>query len=331
MFDIRRREFIALFGAGAAWPLVARAQQSKQVRRIGVLMSFAANDPEARLRVAAFEEGLRDLKWVEGQNLRIDYRWADNAIVLRAHATELVRMAPDVILANSTPAMAALREHHHAIPIVFTQVTDPVGQGLVSNLAHPGGNLTGFTTFEFSIGTKWLETLKEIAPHITRVALIFNPETAPFADLFWRPIEAAAPSFAVTPISAGARDTGELERITDEFARGPKGGLLVLPDVSTLNHRGLIVALAARHRLPAVYPYRSFAASGGLLSYGVDVTDVFRRAASYVDRILKGTSPSELPVQAPAKYELVINLKTANSLGLTVPPTLLARADEVIE
>ena len=214
---------------------------------------------------------------------------------------------------------------------MFVQVTDPVGQGFVSNLAHPAGNVTGFTSFEFSIATKWLQVLNEVAPRVTRVALVFNPETAPFADLFWRPLEAAAPSFAITPISAGVRSTDELERMVDAFARESNGALMVLPDVSTTNHRGLIVTLAARHRLPAVYPFRYFAASGGLLSYGTDVADVFRRAASYVDRILKGTNPGELPIQAPTKYELVINLHTARSLGLSVPPTLLARADEVIE
>jgi putative ABC transport system substrate-binding protein len=331
MINMRRREFITLLGGAATWPLAARAQQAEKMRRIGVLMSFAANDPEAQLRVAAFEKGLQDLRWAEGRNLRIEYRWAENANLLRAHAAELARLAPDLILANSTPVMIALQEHRHAIPIVFTQVTDPVGQGLVSNLAHPGGNLTGFTSFEFSIATKWLETLKQIAPRVTRVAVIFNPETAPFADLFWRPLKAAAESFAVTPISAGVRNTDELERMADAFAREGNGGLVVLPDVSTTNHRALIVALAARHRLPAVYPFRFFAASGGLLSYGSDVADVFRRAASYVDRILRGTSPGDLPVQAPTKYELVINLKTAKALGLEVPPSLLARADEVIE
>ena len=329
---MRRRDFITLLGvATAAWPLSAHAQHPDRIRRIGVLMSFAANDPEAQRRVAAFEKGLRELGWVDGRNVRLEYRWADNANVLRTYAAELIHMAPDLILANSTPVMAALQEQRHAVPIVFIQVTDPVGQGLVSNLAHPGGNLTGFTTFEFSIGTKWLETLKNIAPRITRVALVFNPDTAPFANLFWWPIEGAAPSFSVKPILAGVRNTDELERMADAFAQGPNGGLLVLPDISTVNHRGLIIALAARHRLPTVYPYRFFAASGGLLSYGVEVADVFRRAASYSDRILKGTSPGELPIQAPAKYELVINLKTAKALGLEVPLTLLARADEVIE
>ncbi len=329
---MKRRDFITLLGAAAAaWPRTVRAQQSSQVRRVGVLMSSAAGDPDAQLRVAAFEDGLRDLGWIKGRNLRLEYRWADNADLLRTSATELARMAPDLILANSTPAMAALQEQRPTVPIVFTQVTDPIGQGLVSNLGHPGGNLTGFNSFEFSIGSKWLETLKQVAPHVTRVALLFNPATAPFADLFWRPIETAARSFAIAPVSVGARNTDELERAVEAFAREPNGGLMVVPEVSTVNHRGLIVALAARHRLPAVYPLRSFAASGGLLSYGVDVADVFRRAASYVDRILRGTSPGELPIQPPTKYELVINLKTAKDLGLDIPPMLLARADEVIE
>ncbi len=328
---MKRREFITLLGGAAAWPLAARAQQLDVVRRIGALMSFAVNDPEAQSRVAAFENGLRDLGWIKGHNLRIEYRWADDPDVLRAYATELVGMAPDLILANSTPVIAALQEQAHAVPIVFTQVTDPVGQGLVPNLAHPGGHLTGFTSFEFSIGTKWLETLKEVAPRVTRVALVFNPQTAPFADLFWRPVEAAAPSFAVMPISAGTLTFVEFERMVDAFAREPRGGLIVLPDVSTLNYRDGLIGLAARHRLPAVYPERIFATSGGLLSYGSDVSDVFRRAAGYVDRILKGEKPANLPVQSPTKYELVINLKTAKALGLEVPPTLLATANEVIE
>jgi putative ABC transport system substrate-binding protein len=333
---MRRRAFITLLGAAVAssplWPLAARAQQSDRMRRIGVLMSFAASDPESQMRLAAFEKGLQELGWVEGRNLRTEYRFAPGGgDLLRSHAAELVRMAPDLILANSTPVMAALHEQRPTLPIVFVQVTDPVGQGLVSNLAHPGGNLTGFTNFEFSIGTKWLETLKQLAPRVTRVALVFNPDTAPFAGLFQQPVEAAAPSFAITSSSAAARDAAGIERAIDAFAREPNGALMVLPDVSTTNHRDLIIALAARHRLPAVYPYRYFAASGGLLSYGSDVPDIFRRAAAYVDRILKGTSPGELPVQAPTKYELVINLKTAKALGIEVPTMLLARADEVIE
>jgi putative tryptophan/tyrosine transport system substrate-binding protein len=328
---IRRRELIVTLGCAAAWPLAARAQQAGKTRRIGVLMSFALNDPEGLSRAAALENGLRKLGWIKGHNLRIEYRWAGNPEVLRTDAAELVGMAPDLILANSTPVMAALREQRRAVPIVFTQVTDPVGEGLVQNLAHPGGHFTGFTSFEFSIGTKWLETLKQVAPDVTRVALVFNPQTAPFADLFWRPIEAVARSFAVVPTQVGPLTFAELERIIDVFAREPNGGLIVLPDVSTINYRDGVIGLAARHRLPAVFPERIFATSGGLLSYGSDVSDIFRRAAGYVDRILKGEKPADLPVQAPTKYELVINLKTAKALGLTVPPTLLARADEVIE
>jgi putative tryptophan/tyrosine transport system substrate-binding protein len=333
MADMRRREFITLVaGAAAAWPLAARAQHSgERVRRITALMSMTADDPEAQPRVAAFESGLRELGWLDGRNLRIEYRWVSDGDLLRRNAAELARVPPDLILATSTPVMAALQEQGLSVPIMFVQVTDPVGQGLVPNLARPGGHITGFTNFEFSIGTKWLEVLKQIAPRVTRVALTYNPETAPYADLFQRPVEAAAPGFTVMPMTIAARSAPELERAFDAFARTPNGGLLVLPDVTNLIHRDQIIALAARHRLPAVYPYRYYAASGGLLSYGSEQADVFRRAASYVDRIFKGTSPGELPVQAPTKYELVINLKTANALGLEVPPTLIARADEVIE
>jgi len=318
-------------GAAAAWPLAARAQQSHRLRVVGVLLAMAPDDPEAQLRVQAFEAGLRELGWTEGRNLRLEYRWAaGDAALLRKQATELVGLAPDLILATSTPVLAALRQEN-PLPIVFVQVTDPIGGGFVSNLARPGGSLTGFTSFEFTIGSKWLEALKHVAPAVTRVALIFNPDTAPFAHMFWQPVEDAAPSFDVEPIQAPIRDVGEIERTIAAFARNTYGGLIVLPDVSTTNHRDLIIALAARHRLPAVYPYRYFAASGGLMSYGTDLTDVHRRAASYVDRILKGAVPGDLPVQAPAKFEFVINLKTANALGLTVPPLWLGRADEVIE
>ena len=330
---MRRREFITLLGGAAVtWPLAAGAQQSnRQQRLVGVLLAMAPSDLEAQLRVKAFEAGLQELGWTEGRNLRLEYRWAPgDATLLRSQATELVGLAPDLILATSTPVLTALRDEK-PLPIVFVQVTDPVGGGFVPNLARPSGYLTGFTSFEFTIGSKWLEALKHVAPAVTRVALIFNPDTAPFAHMFWQPVEDAAPSFDVEPIQAPARDIGEIERAIAAFARKPNGGLMVLPDVSTTNHRDLIVALAARHRLPAVYPYRHFAASGGLMSYGSDVADIYRRAASYVDRILKGAVPGELPVQAPAKFEFVINLKTAKALGLTVPPLWLGRADEVIE
>ena len=330
MFDMKRREFISLLGGATAWPLAVHAR-TKQMRRIGVLMGLVASDPEAQSRVVAFENGLRELGWVKGRNLSIEYRWAGDGNVLRDHAAELLAMTPDLILANSTPVTVALKEQSQTVPLVFTQVTDPVGQGLVPNLAHPGGNLTGFTSFEFSIGTKWLEALKQTAPRVTRVALMFNPQSAPYADLFLQPVKAAAPSFSVAPIGTDVRDPIDVDRVFDTLTREPNGGLMVLPDISMINYRDAIVALAARHRVPAIYPFRFFATSGGLMSYGTEVTEVFRRAAAYVDRILKGTSPGELPIQAPNKYELVINLKTAEALGLNVPPTLLARADEVIE
>jgi ABC-type uncharacterized transport system substrate-binding protein len=329
---MKRREFIMLLGGtAAAWPLAARAQQSNRPRRVGVLMAMAPNDPEAQLRVKAFEAGLRELGWNEGRNLRLEYRWAsDDATLLRKEAAELLELAPDLILATSTPVLTALRSAIR-MPIVFVQVTDPVGGGFVPNLARPGGDLTGFTSFEFTISSKWLEALKHVAPGIKRVALIFNPDTAPFARMFWQPVEVAAQSFDVEPIQAPVRDVDEIKRAIEAFASDANGGLMILPDVSTANHRDLIIALAARHRLPAVYPYRYFAASGGLMSYGTDLADIYRRAATYVDRILKGAAPGDLPVQAPTKIDLVINLKTAKELGLDVPPTLIARADEVIE
>jgi putative tryptophan/tyrosine transport system substrate-binding protein len=332
MSGMRRREFVIFLGGGAAaaWPLAARAQQSNRLRVVGVLLAMAPDDPEAQLRIKAFEAGLRELGWTEGRNLRLEYRWAVGDAALRKQAAELVGLAPDLILATSTPVLAALRQEK-TLPIVFVQVTDPIGGGFVPNLARPGGSLTGFTSFEFTIGSKWLEALKHVAPAVTRVALIFNPDTAPFAHLFWQPVEAAAPSFDVEPKQAPVRDIGEIEHTIAAFARHASGGLMVLPDVSTTNHRDLIIALAARHRLPTVYPYRYFATSGGLMSYGSDLADIYRRAASYVDRILKGAVPGDLPVQAPTKFEFVINLKTANALGLTVPPRWLGRADEVIE
>jgi ABC-type uncharacterized transport system substrate-binding protein len=330
MLNMRRREFITLLGGTAAWPLGASAQ-TKRTQRIGVLMGLVAGDPEAQSRVDALENGLRELGWVKGRNLSIEYRWAGDGNALRDQAAELLAMAPDLILANSTPVTTALRKQGGAVPIVFTQVVDPIGQGLVPNLARPGGTVTGLTSFEFSIGTKWLEALKQTAPRVTRVALLFNPQSAPFANLFVQPVKAAAGSFAVEPIEAAVHDPADVDRVFDTLAREPNGGLIVLPDISMTNYREAIVSLAARHHVPAIYPFRFFAATGGLISYGTDVSEVFRRAAAYVDRILKGTSPGELPIQAPTKYELVINLKTAKTLGLEIPATLLARADEVIE
>jgi putative tryptophan/tyrosine transport system substrate-binding protein len=330
-FLYKRRDFITLIGAAAAgWPLSVRAQ-TKRIRRIGVLMGLVASDPEAQSRVVAFENGLRELGWVKGHNLSIEYRWAGDGNVLRDQAAELVAMEPDLILANTTPVTAALQKQSRTVPIVFTQVSDPVGQGLVPNLAHPGGNLTGLTSFEFSIGTKWLEALKQAAPRVTRVLLMFNPDSAPFADLFLQPVEAAAPHLSVAPIRAAVHAAADVDRVFDALADAPNTGLMVLPDISMTNYREAIVALAARHRVPAMYPFRYFALSGGLMSYGTNLTEVSWRAATYVDRILKGERPGDLPVQAPAKYELIINLKTAKTLGLVMPPTLLALADEVIE
>ncbi len=334
---MKRRDFVSLFAGAAAapllWPLAVRAQRTDRImRRLGVLMAIAANDPEARRRVAAFEHGLRERGWIDGRNISIDYRWAsDDPELMRREAAALVAAAPDLIFANSTPLLTALRKESTTLPMVFVQVTDPVGQGLVANLARPGGNVTGFTNFEFAIGGKWLQTLKEIAPAVTRVAVVFNPQTAPYAGALLRPIEAAAAKLAVASMALPAVDAAAIEAAITAFARTPDGGLIVLPDVSTVHHRDLIIALAARHRLPAVYPYRFYAVSGGLLSYGTDVDEVFRRAAGYVDRILKGEKPGDLPVQAPGKFETVVNLKTAKALGLDTSPFLLARADEVIE
>jgi putative tryptophan/tyrosine transport system substrate-binding protein len=332
---MRRREFVTFVGGATAWLLVpydAIAQSSDRMRRIAMLSGLAATDPEAQVRVAALQQGLKELGWTEGRNLSIDSRWGTgDRDQMRAFARELINLKPDLILGMTTPAVTALVQETTTIPILFVNIVDPLGRGFISNMARPGGNVTGFLNFEFSIGGKWLETLKQIAPSIGRVALLFNPHTAPYANSFMRVAEAAGPSFGIEPIAAGVHDDGELERNVTDFAAKPAGGLIILPDAFTTNHRDLIVALAARFRLPAVYPLRVFAVSGGLISDGVDPTDIFRRAASYVDRILKGTNPGDLPVQAPTKFELVINLKTADALGLNVPPMLLARADEVIE
>jgi putative tryptophan/tyrosine transport system substrate-binding protein len=331
---IRRREvIITLCGVAAASPLAAQAQQSDRVRRIGVLMGYAESDLEAQAHIAAFREELQKLGWTEGRNTQIDTRWAapDDAESMRRFAKELVALQPDLILSNTTPTTTALLQQTRTIPIVFAIVADPIGSGFVASFARPGGNVTGFIFTEPTMAGKWLELLKEIAPRITRAAMLFNPTSATYAEYWLKPFKAAAPSFAVEAIAAPVRDRSELETVIAAQAREPNGGLIVMPDSFTDAHRVEITSLAARYRLPAVYPFRFFAEVGGLLSYGVDRTDNFRRAAAYVDRILKGEKPAELPVQAPTKYELVINLKTAKALGLEVPPTLLALADEVIE
>ena len=330
---MKRREFITLLGgATAAWPIAALAQQTERVRRVGMLQPLAASDPEAQLRLSTVRQRLEELGWRDGHNVRIDYRWASaDAVRIRALAAELVNLKPDAILGASTPVVAALRAETSTIPIVFVQVIDPVAAGFVTSLARPGGNLTGITNFEFTVGGKWLETLKEMSPQLARVAVLYNPKTAPYAPSLLRSVEAAAPSFAMEAIDTPTQDPAETERAINAFAQKPNSGLLVLPDASTLLDRDLIIARAAQHRLPAVYPFRYFAVNGGLVSYGTDAADTHRQAVSYVDRILRGTKPEELPVQAPNKFELVINIKTAKALGLDIPPTLLARADEVIE
>jgi putative tryptophan/tyrosine transport system substrate-binding protein len=339
---MRRRELITLIGGAAAaliaWPRAARAQQPERMRRIGVLMAIAESDPDAKPRTTALQQRLQELGWTIGRTIRIDYRWP-TAMTAGSRADfdrmlfdvkDLAGTRPDAILATGTPMVAALKQETGTVPIVFVQVADPVGSGLVPGLARPGENITGFTNYEYSIGGKWLQMLKEIAPQVVRVMFIVSRNNAAWPG-FWREIEAAAPSFGVEVSTADFDDAAEIEGAIAAFAREPNGGLIVQPDQVTVVHRELISTLAARNRLPAVYPFRTFATIGGLMSYGIDVPDMYRQAAGYIDRILRGEKPADLPVQAPTKFELVINLRTANALGLTVSPTLLARADEVIE
>jgi putative tryptophan/tyrosine transport system substrate-binding protein len=330
---MRRREFITLLGGAAgAWTLGAHAQQSERIRRIGVLIGLAEIDPESQIRIAAIRDELQKKGWTEGRNLRIDFRWGPgDASLVRAFAKELVELQPDVIIGHASPAVSALLKETVTIPIVFAQVSDPVAAGFVQSFARPGGNVTGFTNYEYtSIGGKWLELLKQIAPQISRVGVIFNPDTTPF-EAYLRSVGAGAPSFSVEAIPTPARDANDIEREIASFATQPNGGLLVIPDIFTGSHRSTIISAAARHSLPAIYPFRFFAANGGLMAYGIEPVDMYRRAAGYVDRILRGEKPADLPVQSPIKLELIINLKTAKALGLEIPPTLLARADEVIE
>jgi putative ABC transport system substrate-binding protein len=329
--QLHRRDFISLIGgAAAAWPLAARAQQGEPMRRIGVLMYLAADDAEGQARLAAFAQALKQLGWSDGRNLRIDTRWA-NADDIRKHAAELVALAPDVLLAaTGTATVAPLLQATRTVPIVFVSVIDPVGAGFVASLAQPGGNATGFTIYEYSMSGKWLELLKEIAPGVTRAAVLRDPAVASGIGQFGA-VQIVAPSLGVEVSPVDVRDADEIERAVAAFARGLNGGLIVTGSALGISHRDLIIALAARHRLPAVYPLRYYVTGGGLISYGPDSIDQFRRAAGYVDRILKGEKPADLPVQAPTKFELVINLKTAKALGLDIPSTVLARADEVIE
>jgi putative ABC transport system substrate-binding protein len=326
-FDqLKRRDFITLLGGAASWPLRARAQQASGIRRIGVLVNLAADDPESQARIGAFLQGLQEYGWAIGRNVRIDYRWAAEAASVPGYAADLVALAPDVILANANVSTLALQRLTRTLPIVFVAATEPVGSGLVESMARPGGNATGFASAEFGTSAKWLELLKDIAPGVTRAAVLQDAPSGGASQ--FAAIQAVAPSFGVALRSIAMNDADALERSLVEFARGPNCGLIVTRGAPTITHRDLIVKLAGQHRLPAVYPLRLFVAAGGLVSYGPDIVDQYRRAAGYVDRILKGEKPAD---QAPTKYELVLNLKAAKALGLDIPTTVLALADEVIE
>jgi len=325
-----RRAFITLIGGAAAWPLAARAQQRGRMRRIGVLMNLASDDAEGQARLAAFHQGLQQLGWTVGGNVQIDYRFGEgDAERYRRSASELVALAPDVLVTTGAPAVEALQRTTRTVPIVFVTVTDPVGGGLVASLARPGGNTTGFTLSEYGVSGKWLELLKQIAPNVTRAAVLRDPVAVGIGQ--FAAIQAVAPSLQVELSPIDARDVAEIERAVTAFAKQPNGGLIVTASAFTIIHRVLIITLAAKHELPAVYPYRFFVAGGGLISYGPDPRDQFRLAAGYVDRILKGEKPADLPVQDPTRFVTARNMKTAKALGLEVPSTLLARADEVIE
>jgi putative tryptophan/tyrosine transport system substrate-binding protein len=328
---MKRREFIAGLGGAAAWPMAARAQRGERIRRVGVLMPFDENDPFAKIQLSTFTQALTDLGWTEGRNVRMDFRWAGSDINrIRAFAQELVGLQPNMIVASSTPVAAALQRETRTIPIVFVNVSDPVVSGIVAALNESGGNITGFALYETPLAGKWLELLLEIAPGLKQAAIMFNPDTAP-VSVFMPSFETAARSLKVVPIAAPVHDDVEIETAIIGLGREPLGGLIVMPDTFTIVHRVPIISAAARNKVPAVYPRPDYARDGGLLSYGVDQVDPWRRAAPYVDRILRGAKPSELPVQFSTKFEFVINLKTANALGLNLPPTLLAIANEVIE
>jgi putative tryptophan/tyrosine transport system substrate-binding protein len=329
---LMRREFITVLGGAAAWPLAGHAEQRERIPRVGVLLAFPEKDSYTQAILRAFTQALERFGWLQGKNIRIDYRFAaGDPALYKIYAAELVGLSPDVILAGATPAVAALREQTHTIPIVFVLVVDPVGQGFVQSLARPGGNITGYSTYDAPLMGKWLELLKEVAPGVTRVTVIFNPDTAPFAPLFNRAIEAAAPSFGMTVTLAPVHDVAEIEEAIATLAREPGGGLIDLPESFTVSHRDVVIAAAARHGLPLLGAGDFFPRAGALMSYWIDGVDQHVQAASYIDRILKGANAADLPVQDPTKFSLVINLKTAKALGLIVPPRMLDLADEVIE
>jgi putative ABC transport system substrate-binding protein len=330
---VRRREFITLFGAAVVWPLAVHAQQGERTRRIAALIPFPESDTEAQSELAAFRKEFQRLGWTEGHNARIEVRWAGGDVVqIRDYAKELVALQPDVIVARTTPVTAALLEETRTIPIVFIGPSDPVGAGFVASMARPGANATGFTNVEASLGGKWVELLREINPRIDRIAVMFDPKTSPGGGMFYlRQVQDAARSITVETIALPVQNADEIERAIEVFARGRNRGLLVQPDITSHNNRTLIISLSARHHLPSIYGYPYYVVEGGLAAYGVDIVDLYRRAAAYVDRILRGERPDQLAVQAPVKFNLAINLKTANAMGLDVPPMVLARADEVIE
>jgi len=331
--SLRRREFITLIGGAAAMrPLAAGAQRAERMRRLGILMSISEDDPLGQARVTAFRQALAESGWAEGRNLNIEWRWTGGDIArVREYATELARLAPDVIVANGTPNVVALKQATTSIPIVFVVVNDPVAQGIIASMAHPGGNITGFSFLEYSMVGKSLEMLKQVAPGTIRVAIMFNPDTYPYYALHLRSFETVARTLSLQLTAAQVRSSEEIDEVVAKLARQPGSALLVTPDPYLVVHRGAVVRAAGQYRVPATYSFRQHVQEGGLMSYGADTVDIFRRSASYIDRILKGTSPADLPAQAPVKFEIAINLKTAKALGLDIPPNLLALADDVIE
>jgi putative ABC transport system substrate-binding protein len=330
---MRRRDFLSLIGGAAAtWPLAVRAQQPARLRQVAILRAEVAGDPEGLRNSGALIQGLQALGWTQGRNVRIEQRWAGGSVdAMKALAKELVALEPDVIVVVSTPVSAAVMQETHTIPIIFVQNFDPVGSGLVKSLVAPDGNITGFTSYEPGISSKWLELLKGVAPQVARVAIVYNPQTAPYAGVFLRSIEAASPIFAIQPIAMPIQDSGTIEKSIEAFAREINPGLMVLPDATTTVHEKLIVKLASQHRLPAIYPWRHYVTAGGLMCYAVDLPVLWRRAASYVDQVLKGEKPANLPIQQPTKFELVINLTAAKAVGLTIPASILSLADDLID